>query len=40
VTNGVDGFTDLPLDKDYVISFLTAVVAVSGLSAKTSHEHS
>lgn len=29
VTNGVDGYTDLPLDKDFIISILTAVVAVS-----------
>jgi hypothetical protein len=29
VTNGVVGYTDLPLDKDYIISILTAVVAVS-----------
>jgi hypothetical protein len=31
VTNGVDGFTDLPLDKDYIVKILTAVVAVSSL---------
>jgi hypothetical protein len=29
ITNGVEGFTDLPLDKDYITSILTAVVAVS-----------
>lgn len=29
VTKGVDGYTDLPMDKDYIISILTAVVAVS-----------
>jgi hypothetical protein len=31
VTDGVDGYTDLPMDKDYIISILTAVVAVSRL---------
>ena len=29
VTNNVTGYTDLPLDRDYVIATLEAVVAVS-----------
>ncbi|KAK4687591.1 hypothetical protein P7C73_g2525, partial [Tremellales sp. Uapishka_1] len=33
VTNGVDGYTDLPLDKDYVVSILTAVIAQEELHA-------
>ena len=29
VTNGVDGFTDLPMDKAYIVDILTAIIAVS-----------
>lgn len=33
ITDGVDGYTDLPLDKDYIVSILTAVVAVSKVAS-------
>jgi hypothetical protein len=33
VTNGVDGFTDLPVDKDYLVQTLTAIVNVRPTSS-------
>ena len=32
VTTGADGFTDLPMDKDYIVNTLTTAIAVSLLS--------